>query len=56
MNELLSGRRVIWEEKLEECTRQNGVREREIALEKGHVDADEFPYITVYQDGGCCTR
>nr|CAD7586506.1 unnamed protein product [Timema genevievae] len=46
----------VWEEKLEECMRQNGVREREIALEKGHVDADGFPYITVYQDGGWCTR
>ncbi|XP_063232518.1 uncharacterized protein LOC134536644 [Bacillus rossius redtenbacheri] len=45
-----------WEDKLEKYMLANGVQEREIALKKGNIDEDGIPYITVYQDGGWCTR
>lgn len=36
--------------------RINGTLEKQKALEKGHVDKDGVPFISVYVDGGWCKR
>ncbi|XP_063222723.1 uncharacterized protein LOC134531105 isoform X1 [Bacillus rossius redtenbacheri] len=46
----------VWEEKLETYMQKNGTVERKKALERGHVDNDGVPYISVYVDGAWCKR
>ncbi|XP_045475419.1 uncharacterized protein LOC123681212 [Harmonia axyridis] len=51
-----AGIKKIWEEKLFENMQKAGEEEKKLALEKGNVNADGTPFITVIVDGGWSKR
>ncbi|XP_044760382.1 uncharacterized protein LOC123317835 [Coccinella septempunctata] len=46
----------IWERKMLENMLQASEEEKKIAIEKGNINADGTPFITVIVDGGWCKR
>lgn len=46
----------MWEKELVESMEAAAKEEEERAKEKGHLDPDGLPYITVYLDGGWSKR
>ena len=46
----------IWQEFLNKEIKEAGENEKQRAIEKGNIDADGVPWITVYVDGGWSKR